>query len=117
MRQIYEGADHVLILDAQLNNFNATNIDFLEICTRLLFSSWTRRLCALQEGALARKLWVQLADDPVDLDRIQTQVTHIYRTQFIHNQLTLVLAAGLQIIRELGNRRDDVPNILSLKTR
>ena len=112
MKQIYEGADHVLVLDAQLSSLEMASIDHVEICTRLMFSGWTRRLWTLQEGTLARKLWVQLKDGPVDLDDVQAYVTHVFKTQHIHHALTVILAARLKRLRGLPWNR---PNIMNMK--
>lgn len=117
MRQIYKNARHVLILDAQLGTFNAADLESVEICARLIFSGWMRRLWTLQEGALAQKLWIQLKDRVIDLDRVERDVDHIYRTRFIHNQLALILVSGLKRLRNFGynGRSRHTPDVVDLK--
>lgn len=105
MRDIYSQASHVLVLDAHLSYYNAGDLDSVEVCARLMFSGWTRRLWTLQEGALARKLWVQLKDRPVDMDAVESDVAQIYRERYIHNQLTLILISALKRLRKFGRHR------------
>ncbi|KAK4553489.1 hypothetical protein LTR86_009546 [Recurvomyces mirabilis] len=104
MRQIYQKATLVLTLDTQIAHYDASDLDSVEICARVLFSGWTRRLWTLQEGALAGSLWIQLKDRAVDLAIIQTEIDDIYRHSFVHNQLALILLSGLRRLRNFGRR-------------
>ena len=115
MAKIYEEAAHVLVLDAQLAHYNKNVIDSVETCARLMFSGWTRRLWTLQEGALSRKLWVQLEDGPVDMDEVERDVSSIYQTRFVHNPLMLILKASLSRLRAFGNFRRREPTIVDVK--
>ncbi|KAK5113515.1 hypothetical protein LTR62_003384 [Meristemomyces frigidus] len=54
MRQIYQGATIVLLVDTQIERYNLSGLDSVEINARALFSSWMTRLWTLQEGALTK---------------------------------------------------------------
>ncbi len=68
MRQTYGDAKDVLVLDASLEYFNNTDISVVEALIRVFTSGWMTRLWTLQEAILARKLWIQFKDKPIDLD-------------------------------------------------
>ncbi|KGO75195.1 Heterokaryon incompatibility [Penicillium italicum] len=67
MRDTYEKASAVLVLDSSLLTQNAKCLSDVEILIRIFCSPWTSRLWTLQEGALAERLFFQFADGPYDL--------------------------------------------------
>lgn len=68
MRQTYEEATAVLVLDSWLLNCASQGKSDTEILMRIFNSLWNRRLWTYQEGALARHLLFQLEDRAYDLD-------------------------------------------------
>ncbi len=68
MRRTYGDAKDVLVLDASLECFSSADISVVEALIRVFTSGWVTRLWTLQEAILARKLWIQFGDGPVDLD-------------------------------------------------
>ncbi|QIW98933.1 hypothetical protein AMS68_004451 [Peltaster fructicola] len=106
MRQIYEEATHVLVLEAALASYGSDELDCVELTARFVYSSWTRRLWTLQEGALARSVWVQLKDKAVDMDVVASQLRQRYQTQFIHSPLLLHLYSTLCKLRHTVNVTD-----------
>jgi hypothetical protein len=69
MRQSYEDADKVLVLDRYLLEQNCSGMSVEEIAMRITCAPWNRRLWTLQEGMLARSLVFQFCDTFVDLNR------------------------------------------------
>ena len=67
IRDVYQQAKHVLVLDAGLMSYSASVQDEFEQLARIFTSSWMRRLWTLQEGALAKSLYFQFADKAVSL--------------------------------------------------
>jgi hypothetical protein len=67
IRLVYQKAKHVLVLDAGLMAYSASDQDEFEQLTRIFTSGWMRRLWTLQEGALAESLYFRFADKPVSL--------------------------------------------------
>ncbi len=61
MRDVYECASNVLVLDAELMQHSAER-DYREIFTRISCSSWLRRLWTLQEAVLNKNLLFQFSD-------------------------------------------------------
>lgn len=87
IREVYENADHVLVLDKALSPFKssvsreAAGEEALsksaETCLRILTSTWTRRLWTLQEGVLAKSLYFQFQDGLVNLVEESTALGHL----------------------------------------
>lgn len=102
MEQIYREADAVLILDAQINCFQKTDLDSLEICARVVFSRWAQRLWTLQEGAMAKELWIQFADGAVDLDQVMSNIANNIRAYASANVLIVMLMNRWKSLRQLG---------------
>jgi len=70
MREIYEGADRVLVLDDWLEDLSLSS-SIYEKAARIYLSNWQHRLWTLQEGALAQQLSIQFKDGPMTLDEIK----------------------------------------------
>lgn len=68
MRQTYESASIVLVLDSWLWNQSFKEMYDSETILKILVSGWNGRLWTLQEGALAKRLFFQFADGAYDLD-------------------------------------------------
>lgn len=67
MREPYQQAAFVLVLDSYLSEVKAEDIDTMEIFGRLLCSTWTQRLWTLQEGRLGKEVYFRFADRVVNL--------------------------------------------------
>ena len=67
IRLVYQRAKHVLVLDAGLKEYASKDQGIHEQVIRIFTSGWVRRLWTLQEGALARSLYFQFADEAVSL--------------------------------------------------
>jgi hypothetical protein len=69
MRDIYTGADQVVVIDAWLagTKEQASPRTVAEVCMRIVVSDWNSRLKTLQEGALAQRLQVAFGSSLVDL--------------------------------------------------
>jgi len=83
MRDTYEKACAVLVLDASLLLLSYKQLSDVEILLRISSSRWTSRLWTLQEGALAQRLFCQFADGAYDvqagLDRLNTDANMTIR--------------------------------------
>jgi hypothetical protein len=68
MRQTYENAKAVLVLDSWLLTQRIDGMPDHEILMKIICCTWNSRLWTLQEGALARTLLFQFADGSYDID-------------------------------------------------
>ena len=69
MRETYEMAEAVLVLDSWLLSSKLESRPDEEILTQIFASHWNRRLWTFQEGALAKSLYFQFSDGPYSLDQ------------------------------------------------
>ena len=69
MRDTYEHASEVLVLDSFLLKHPAKHLSDAEVLLRITCSGWNSRICTLQKGALARSLFFQFADGPYELKK------------------------------------------------
>jgi hypothetical protein len=53
MRQVHSNAYYTVVLDSELQHFNARSCPKEEICLRVGVSGWMRRAWTFQEGALS----------------------------------------------------------------
>lgn len=68
MKEIYQHAYHVLVLDAELERTSIRN-NLMEGFLRVSLSGWMRRLWTLQEGVLASSIHVKFHDRILNLPR------------------------------------------------
>ncbi|MCJ1320967.1 hypothetical protein MMC15_006308 [Xylographa vitiligo] len=67
LRETYNNAALVLVLDATLQTVTLETTSFHEVLLRVFSSRWTSRLWTSQEGVLAKSLWFQFRDQAEDL--------------------------------------------------
>lgn len=82
MHRIYREADKVLVLDNDLRCISYPGVDVSEILARVQYSTWSHRLWTFQEGALAKKLVVQLEDRGVPMDDLMKEYKTQHQRQF-----------------------------------
>lgn len=64
MRNVYENADAVLVLDSWVQKLDSRSESVIEIAARLYLCSWNRRLWTLQEAVMAQNLFFELKNGP-----------------------------------------------------
>ena len=62
LRDPYDRAQHVLVIDSYLRTTQSRGLSPLEIFARVSCTSWTQRLWTFQEGRLGTRVWVCFAD-------------------------------------------------------
>ena len=73
LRDPYDRAQHVLVLDSYLRDVDTSKLTPLEVFARVSCCSWMQRLWTFQEGRLAKRLWFQFGNGPIELTRIYEQ--------------------------------------------
>lgn len=67
MAQTYRDAAKVLVIDACIRAQCSTSLSLQENVVRLSLSGWVRRVWTLQEGLLARELYFEFVEGPVNV--------------------------------------------------
>jgi hypothetical protein len=99
MRKTYTEAVRVLVIDRYLEAVESKPLLRTECLMRILCSSWTRRLWTLQEGALAKALYFQFADEAIELEQAAFFMTA--EMTFVTNDLSLEYQPISSTISEL----------------
>ncbi|KAI0670250.1 hypothetical protein C8Q78DRAFT_112123 [Trametes maxima] len=82
MAQTYEDAAKVLVIDACIRTLSLEGQSWLDNLSRIAASGWVRRVWTLQEGLLARELYVEFAEGPEDIEeRLGTKSTTLQVTR------------------------------------
>ncbi|KAI0651221.1 hypothetical protein C8Q79DRAFT_1004523 [Trametes meyenii] len=69
MASTYRDAAKVLVFDASIRETCSRSKIWLENLIRIAASGWNRRVWTLQEGLLARELWFEFADGPININK------------------------------------------------
>ena len=76
MRQVYELADKVLVLDSSLRTLSSA-VAPEDLLLRILVAPWSTRLWTFHEGALAQRIYFQLSDCAFNGDDLErTYMSH-----------------------------------------
>ncbi|KAK1753882.1 hypothetical protein QBC47DRAFT_385136 [Echria macrotheca] len=75
MRETYQNATAVLVLDSWLQAQSVTSVPDHESLMMIISSDWNRRLWTLQEGVLAKTLFFQFIDGVYDIDEGITRLS------------------------------------------
>jgi hypothetical protein len=81
LEKVYEEAEYVLVLDAELQRLMSSRCSQEEIYTRVYMCGWMRRLWTLEEGVVGREnLRIQFFDTTITLPS-EAQMTEIVDTR------------------------------------
>ncbi|KAF7172084.1 hypothetical protein CNMCM5623_004361 [Aspergillus felis] len=69
MRDIYESADRVLVLDDRIKELSVSS-NIVDRAVRLVVSNWQSRIWTLQEGVMAQQLFFQFTDGALTLGEL-----------------------------------------------
>lgn len=102
MARTYREAQYVLALDRDLQ-LARSDVSHEELLLNIVSSRWSGRLWTLQEGAFAKKLYIQFRDKSIDLDElIGTQMDHASLKRLPEYVIYGILHNNLRTMRELG---------------
>ena len=97
LRNIYTRASEVLLIDSRLYRISDTHA--YERAIQFLCSEWLSRLWTFQEGYLARKLFIQFADEALSQETLVQDISS-YRE---HDWFGLASLLGFLLEREMGS--------------
>lgn len=107
MRRTYQDARYVLVLDSDLQFYASGEITIFEALFRFFLSGWMSRLWTPQEASLARTIWIDFKDQPVE-----PNVLMAYMAQLGHADLAF-LPFSVDIHRQFYSLRLDSPDNIS----
>lgn len=76
LRKTYKEADKVLVVDANLEKIDSSQLFVPEIALYITCSTWLTRLWTLQEGALAQSLYFKFADRIIDVVALERSLRY-----------------------------------------
>ena len=106
MRNIYTGADKVLVLDFLLTEASLKDMDASEIAMRIRVSSWNKRLWTFHEAYLTEELWYQFSDRAIRLSEVISQQKREHR-----------IASSVEAVEMNNPARADIDNEDSISDR
>ena len=88
LKETYQRAKYVLVLDAGLTACDAKDLSPAEVAARIFTSTWLQRLWTLQEGVMAEdRLWFQFKDQPVKLITLMETLTSLQYSKIAYMPL------------------------------
>lgn len=87
IEKTYRQAEAVLVLDAELTSYKTTELHPVEVAARVFTSAWVRRLWTLQEGAVARQLWIRFEDRSINFHSVFLALRGMRRSLVIRSRL------------------------------
>ena len=102
MKNIYEQATCVLVLDASIGLYRSEAMGPEETCARIIASGWMRRLWTFQEGAVAAdkgRLWFQFQDRAVNFRPLWWKVVEIFNNDWGRQGLLVHIVEGLSYLK------------------
>lgn len=111
MTQTYEDASQVLVLDGELRRVPHLNKPNYEAFARIFVSGWMRRVWTLQEGVLARQLFVEFQDGVMDVstavrDFNEATNAKTYELDMVPVEFMLVVGV-LGTVRQLRDKESE----------
>ena len=107
MKDIYQRATCVLVLDASLKICESNAMCSEEACARIIASGWMRRLWTLQEGALPAdkgRLWFQFRDEALNLDSLWQEIVRLFNNSWSQRGLATDILVRMRFLKNFFHR-------------